>query len=193
MSLVLLIGGGTASGKTTIARGLAGRMGASLLSQDRYYLDIGCKEGFNFDEPAALDIARMAEDIAVIKNGGRAQLPVYHFPTHTRLDQTEEMGPSDVLVVEGILTLACPELSRLADIKAYVQAPADIRLARRLRRDTVERGRSVESVLEQYMATVRPMHELHVAPSAAEAGILLDGCAPVEDSVERLERAIQST
>jgi uridine kinase len=191
LSLVLVIAGGTASGKTTIARSLAKKTGAALLCQDRYYHDIGQKEGYNFDEPAALDFARMAADIETLKQGRSAQLPVYHFPTHTRLEETEEMEPAEVLIVEGILVLACKEVRALGDVLAFVEAPADTRLARRVRRDALERGRSVESVLRQYMDTVRPMHEQHVAPSASYAHILLDGCMPVEESTARLAAAIQ--
>ena len=191
MSIVILIAGGTASGKTTIAKAFAAQNSSTvLIHHDRYYKDIPHPRGYNFDEPAALDSAHLARDIETLKKGLPAALPVYDFARHARASQTEQFEPKPIILVEGILVLAAPELYPLADLCVFVDAPDDIRLIRRIRRDVVERGRDVEGVMEQYLQTVRPMHQLHVLSSRAKATVFLDGQAPIEDSVERLQQGI---
>ncbi|MEC7985196.1 MAG: uridine kinase [Myxococcota bacterium] len=193
MSNVILIAGGTASGKTTIATAFAAQNPHSvLIHHDRYYKDIPHPRGYNFDEPNALDSAHLAKDIQSLKKGTFAELPVYDFSRHARSMQTERIYPKPIIIVEGILVLAAPELYPLADGCVFVDAPDDIRLIRRIRRDVVERGRNVEGVLEQYLQTVRPMHHQHVLPSKRKASLHLDGQAPVAESVRRLQEYIDA-
>ena len=186
MSIILLMAGGTASGKTTIASALAKRLNAVLIHHDRYYKDIPHPRGYNFDEPDALENTLLAAHIRQLKNGTQAELPVYDFATHSRTTQIETVFPSSIIIVEGILVMSVPELRALADVCVYVDAPDDIRLVRRMRRDIVERGRDVEGVLFQYLSTVRPMHELHIAPCKDKASLVLDGTTPIEENVEKL-------
>ena len=188
---IILIAGGTASGKTTIAKAFAqSNPNVVLIHHDRYYKDIPHPVGYNFDEPNALDNARLAEDILSLKKGIPADLPVYDFSTHSRLSQTERVQPKPIILVEGILVLAAPELYPLADLSVFVDAPDDLRLIRRIKRDVVERGRNVEGVLEQYIHTVRPMHLLHILPSKSRASIQLDGTAPIEQNLQTLSNAL---
>ena len=190
MSLVILMAGGTASGKTSIAQAFTEKYGGLLITHDRYYRNIPFSEHSNFDEPAALDNLLLANHIQLLKAGKPAPLPIYDFPTHRRQKEVDVVYPEDIIIVEGILTLAAPELRLVGDTNIFVHAPADIRLTRRLRRDVVERGRSVHGVLEQYLKTVRPMHFLHVEASREFAELELDGVVPVTESVEKLYRHI---
>lgn len=187
---VVLIGGGTASGKTTVARSFAAQTGALHLSHDRYYRDVPNPRGFNYDHPDALDTARMALDLAELRAGHAAELPVYEFATHRRQAHTERMEPRPLIVVEGILVLHEPGLRALADLPVFVHAPDDIRLARRVLRDVGERGRDVAGVIAQYLGTVRPMHERFVGPSQAHARLVLDGQGPLESAVLALWAAL---
>jgi uridine kinase len=179
--LVVGIAGGTASGKTTVARGVADRLGALLLTHDRYYRSADAHT--NFDHPDALDTARMVADLDTLREGRPASLPDYDFATHRRRAAEDVVAPTPVIVVEGILVLADASLRARFDLAVFVDAPADVRLVRRVQRDVAERGRTVESVLAQYLATVRPMHEAFVAPSLAHAHLVLDGTAEVEGLV----------
>ena len=172
---VVLISGGTASGKTTLAGELVRTTEALLVTHDRYYRDIPYPRGFNFDHPDALDTELLEEHIGLLKSGHSVELPVYDFATHSRLQRTEYMKSGPLLIVEGILVLTSDILVRAADLIIYVDAPDDIRLMRRIRRDVAERGRTVESVLDQYMMTVRPMHETYVLPGREKADLILDG------------------
>ncbi|MDP6933073.1 MAG: uridine kinase [Myxococcota bacterium] len=184
---MVLIGGGTASGKTTLAEHLRNRFDCLVLTHDRYYLDapgVGIKH--NFDHPDSLETGLLVEHVSSLLAGERAPLPVYDFATHARLPQPEWVAPHPLVVVEGILTLVEPALCGLASLKVFVHAPADLRLARRLRRDLVERGREPEGVLGQYLNTVRPMHLNYVEPSRDRADLELDGEQEPEDLAERL-------
>lgn len=185
---ILGIAGGTASGKTTVARALVERLGptAALLSHDRYYRDVPEPAGFNYDHPDALDTALLVQNLDELRRHGRTELPVYTFASHRRQARTETLVAPELLVVEGILVLAGPQLVERFDLRVYVHAPDDIRLARRVRRDAVERGRTAESVLDQYLATVRPMHERFVAPSRALADLVLDGTTAADGLVDQL-------
>lgn len=191
MKLVLMAGG-TASGKSTIARAFCERTGARLIPHDRYYWDVPDPRVHNYDHPAALDTALLVEHLETLLAGRAAQLPVYDFKTHTRQPHTETVEPSDVVVVEGILVLAHDELRSLGHHRVFVECPDDVRLARRIQRDRALRGRSVDDILRQYFETVRPMHERHVAPSREHAEVLLDGTERLERSVEALiQRIVQ--
>lgn len=192
-STIILMAGGTASGKTTIAQALSDEIGAVIIHHDRYYRNIPHPRGYNFDEPQALDNVLLATHLELLKQGLEAHLPIYDFPTHSRLPQTEILEPAPLIVVEGILSLASEEIESLGDHRIFVDAPDDIRLARRLKRDVVERGREVDGVLNQYMNTVRPMHWLHVVPSKTKAELILDGTAPISESTARIIALLRST
>ncbi len=191
MTTIIVMAGGTASGKTSIATAFAKKHECLIIHHDRYYKDILFPPDANFDEPNALDNDLLGEHLKQLKSGQAVELPIYHFPTHRRLAETERVKPQKLIIVEGILTLAAPQIAQQGDVHIFVDAPDDIRLARRLERDVVERGRNVEGVIEQYMATVRPMHFLHVLPSQEQAQLTLDGVVPLSESVERMERHLQ--
>ena len=191
MPTIIVMAGGTASGKTSIAAEFAHRYDCLIIHHDRYYKDILFPPDANFDEPDALDNDLLSEHLKALKQGLVVELPIYDFPTHRRLKTTDRTEPKELIIVEGILTLAAPEIADQGDIHIFVEAPDDIRLARRLQRDVVERGRSVEGVITQYMATVRPMHNLHVKPSQSRAEISLDGTIPLTESVAQMEQLLQ--
>lgn len=191
-SIVLGIAGGTASGKSTVAEAVARRLGdrCLLVSHDRYYRSLSeehrsAPETWNFDHPRALDTERMVADVDALRAGRSALLPVYDFATHSRLPESrhDRVEPREILVVEGILVLAEPELRERFDRSVYVHTADDLRLLRRIRRDRLERGREVDDILAQYLRTVRPMHEAFVAPSRAHADLVVDGAAPVAAAV----------
>ncbi len=187
MPSIIVIAGGTASGKTSIAAEFSRRHDCLIIHHDRYYKDILFPPDANFDEPDALDNTLLASHLAALKRGESVELPVYDFPTHRRLKTTESVSPKSIIIVEGILTLAATCIANQGDHHVFVEAPDDIRLARRLQRDVVERGRNVQGVLAQYLDTVRPMHLLHVLPSKSNAQLILDGTIPISDSADRLE------
>ena len=189
MPTIVGIAGGTASGKSTLARAVAERVGALHILHDRYYFTLpdafrDRPSTYNFDHPVALDTERLIANIAALRSGQQAALPVYDFKTHTRAPELEEVQPRDIVIVEGILVFSEPRLCELMDLRCFVDAPDDIRLVRRIRRDLQKRGRTVEAVLEQYERTVRPMHETFVAPSRDRADLLLDGTAPLAGLID---------
>lgn len=188
----VVVAGGTAGGKSTLARGLAERLDSVLIAHDRYYFDVAEPRGHNYDHPDALDTARLVSDLETLADGKEAGLPVYAFATHSRQPEVERVQPAPVILVEGILVLADPRVAELADLTVYVDCPDDIRLVRRIRRDVVERGRDVHGVLEQYLGTVRPMHEQFVAPCRAHADLVLDGTQPPDSLVEQLEAVVRA-
>jgi uridine kinase len=188
---VIGIAGGSASGKTTVAHALEAVLGPErcvLVSHDRYYrnLPVGVSpESWNYDHPDSLDTAALVGDLDVLCRGGTIDLPQYDFATHRQLGRPHwSPTPSrPVVIVEGILVLHDPALRARMYRRVFVHTADDLRLARRIRRDLVERGRKLEDVLEQYLTTVRPMHEVFVAPSRLHAHLVLDGDAPVQASV----------
>ncbi|MFA5261553.1 MAG: uridine kinase [Candidatus Omnitrophota bacterium] len=179
---ILAIAGGSASGKTTIARQLLDRLGedtAGIFSQDSYYRDLSHlseqeRKKVNFDHPDAMDLALFKEQLKQIKEGRVIQKPVYDYGIHARRHDVEEFRPKPVIIVEGLFVLL-PELLELYDHKVYVDTPDDIRLARRILRDIKERGRKAEDVVEQYLLTVKPMHEQYVRPTCAHADQVFSG------------------
>ena len=191
MSTIILIAGGTASGKTTITQKLSQCLDCVIIHHDRYYKDVATPKGHNYDEPQALDNTRLKKDLESLKNNQPTHIPIYDFPTHKRLQQQEYITPQKYIIVEGILTLAIPEILTLGDVCIYVEAPADIRLMRRIRRDTIQRGRSIESVLNQYEKTVRPMHNQYILPSKSKASLVINGCGTIKNSVEQIEEHIK--
>lgn len=182
MSATLVgIAGGTGSGKTTLARKIVAAMPAGravLIQHDDYYRDRSHltpaeRETINFDEPAALENDRLAADLAALKAGRAVDAPQYDFATHTRRPDRRRIDPCAVVVVEGILLFAVPELRPLFDLRLFVDTADDVRLMRRIERDLVERGRAIESIKTQYFGTVRAMHELHVVPSKRHAHLVI--------------------
>ncbi len=179
--LVIGIAGGTGSGKSTVAKVIIDRVGAShiaLLPHDAYYKDLvslapAQRATINFDHPESLETSLLVEHIKLLKNNESIELPVYDFKTHTRTSKTIHIEPQPVILVEGILILAEPDLRDLFDVKIYVDTDADIRFIRRLERDIAERGRTSTSVINQYLATVRPMHMEFVEPSKRYADVII--------------------
>ena len=162
---VLVVAGGTASGKSSIVSRFVAATGAAHLSHDRYYFDAPQPRGHDFDHPDALDTDRLVADVERLKRGESVDLPVYNFASHSRSGATEIMHSAPLIVVEGILVLADSRLAALADLAVFVDAPEPVRFERRLRRDMVERGRTEESVRAQYAETVKPNHDRFVEPS----------------------------
>ncbi|MBK9647950.1 MAG: uridine kinase [Deltaproteobacteria bacterium] len=182
---VVVISGGTASGKTTIAQALAARLGdrALLVSHDRYYRDVADPLDHNYDEPGALDTALLVEHLRALREHQPVTLPIYHFPIHRRLPEVETVSPRPVILIEGLFVLGDPAVRAQADLMVFVEAESDLRLARRLRRDVIERGWNIEQVLTRYMRDVREGYRRFIRPSRAYANVILDGEGPVEDSV----------
>jgi uridine kinase len=182
------IAGGSASGKTTLVHALQALLSGftvSLLHHDDYYLSradlpLAERARLNFDRPSSLDNRRLERHLKALSAGRPVPSPCYCFVTHSRLRETRRVEPAGVIVVEGMLLLAIAPLRRLLDVKVFVDAPADVRLARRVLRDTgPERGRQLEAVVEQYLTTVRPMHERYVEPSRTSADLVVtDATAP---------------
>jgi uridine kinase len=179
--VVIAIAGGTGSGKTTVANVILGRVGAdhiALLSHDAYYKDLEDlpsvqRDLVNFDHPESLQTGLLVEHIQALRRGETVHAPVYDFTTHSRKSISLLVHPQPVILVDGILLFAEPELRRLFDVKIFVDTPPDIRFIRRLERDIRERGRSVESVIHQYQTTVRPMHLEFVEPSKRYADVII--------------------
>ena len=179
--LVIGIAGGTGSGKTTIAHEILHRVGAhnlAVLSHDAYYRDqIGLpfeeRAKVNYDHPDSLETELMIEHVKALKQGVPVHMPVYDFTTHSRKSETILVEPQPVIIVDGILIFVEPELRKLFDVKIFVDTDPDIRFIRRLQRDIIERGRTQESVIKQYLQTVRPMHMEFVEPSKRQADVII--------------------
>lgn len=178
--LILGIAGGTGSGKTTVVRAIASALGADAthLDHDSYYADKShlspeARRAVNYDHPEALDNALLGDHLEALRRGMAIEKPVYDFAHHSRSSETVRVAPAPVILVEGILTLAIPELRDLFDLKVFVDTADDIRLMRRIRRDLEQRGRSFEEVRSQYFATVRPMHMAFVEPSKQHADLII--------------------
>ena len=178
--LVIGIAGGTGSGKTTLMKRLVEAFGdvVTVLSHDNYYrrldhmpLEERCK--VNYDEPQALETELMSQHLYQLRCGQAIDCPVYDFSQHNRSNETLHIEPRQVIIVEGILIFENPELRDLMDIRIFVDTDADIRICRRIKRDVNKRGRSLESVIEQYQTTVKPMHEKYVEPSKKFAHIVV--------------------
>jgi uridine kinase len=179
--LIVGVAGGSASGKTTVVRAIVEALGAdvvTVIQHDAYYRDRSAvppaeRAQLNFDHPDALETDLLVHHLHALRAGRPVELPVYEFATHTRAARTVPALPRRVITVEGILILAEPALRDLTDIRVFVDADADVRLARRLERDVRERGRSLDSVVQQYLQTVRPMHAEFVEPSKRHAHVIL--------------------
>lgn len=179
--LVIAIAGGTGSGKTTVANVILGRAGANhiaYLPHDAYYKDLtdlppAQRAHINFDHPNSLDTDMLIRHVRDLKENRPIELPVYDFKTHSRTTRAVPLNPQPIIIVEGILIFVEPKLRQLFDVKIYVDTDPDIRFIRRLERDIAERGRTMESVIHQYLTTVRPMHQEFVEPSKRYADVII--------------------
>ena len=199
--IIIGIAGGSASGKTSIARILKEHFidtkSVYIVKMDDYYKDqshLSLEERYemNYDHPFAFDMDLLIEDIKSLKNGESIDKPVYDFIQHTRSDYREHVDPTDVLVLEGLMTLENEELRDLLDIRVFVDAPADVRFIRRLLRDVNKRGRSMDHVVEQYLTTVRIMHDQFVEPSKRYADIIIPEGAHNDVAIDLLTTKINS-
>jgi uridine kinase len=193
-SFVIGIAGGTSAGKTTVARTVSSRLhDAPVIDLDSYYLDrrtlpVEERERLNYDHPTAFDLRLIVSHLRRLAAGHAVEKPEYCFRTHTRGGR-RLIAPAPFIVVEGLFALWWRQLRSLLDLKIFVDAPADVRLARRIRRDVADRGRTLDSVLAQYLETVRPMHDRYLEPCRRHADVVVsnEGSSP---SLEDLFRAL---
>ncbi len=180
--LIIGIAGGTGSGKSTVARKVAEALGeasVAFIEMDSYYRDFShlarheLHHHVNWDHPDAFDVELFASQLEALARGQSIETPVYEFATHSRSVQVRRVNPMDVIVIDGILLLADERLRTVCDVKVFVDADPDIRLIRRIRRDMATRGRSLDSVLDQYLSTVQPMHLQFVEPSKRYADVIV--------------------
>lgn len=200
--VTLGIAGGSGSGKTTVASALLERVGPeniAVVAHDSYYKDLSHlpdnqRAQVNFDHPDSLDTALMTQQIRLLQQEHSVQVPIYDFTIHERTIKTRLVEPRPIILVEGILILAEASLRELCDIKIFVDIDPDVRFIRRLERDTCERGRSVESVIQQYMNTVRPMHLRFVEPSKRYADVIIPeggyNTVAIDIVAERIRRVL---
>jgi len=180
--ILIGIAGGTGSGKTTLASHLLrsfANEGACLLEQDSYYLDRSHltpaeRAGLNYDEPSAIEHDLILEHIRSLLSGKSIEKPIYSFKTHTRTGETQAVPSARVILLEGLFALWDPRARELMDLKIYVDAAVDLRCLRRALRDVCERGRTIESFVDQYLLTVRAMHQQHIEPTKAYADLVLE-------------------
>jgi uridine kinase len=179
--MIIGISGGTGSGKTTVANAILQSVSADevvFIQQDLYYrnlkdMPLDYRNAANFDHPDAIDNELLTNHLRKLQAGEPVELPIYDFRTHSRLPDTTPIQAKPIVIVEGILIFAEARLREQMDIKVFVDTPDDIRFIRRLRRDIAERGRTLDSVIEQYVATVRPMHMQFVEPSKRFADVII--------------------
>lgn len=202
--IIIGVAGGTASGKTTVSKKILDLIGAEHLAyveHDAYYRDLSHlpleeRKTFNFDHPDSLENELLIAHLKILLQGKSVQIPVYDFATYVRTDQLTWIEPRPIILVEGILIFADKELRRMMDIKIFVDAPADLRFIRRLKRDVVARDRSVNHVIEQYLATVRPMHLEFVEPSKRYADVIIPrggkNLKAIQMVVAQIQRMLES-
>jgi uridine kinase len=180
--LIIGIAGGTGSGKTTVARSVIDRLGSdkvTFISQDNYYknpvnLSLAERERINYDHPLAFDIELLVRDLLLLREGQTAYAPVYDFTIHARsASETVELRPNNIVILEGLHVLAEEDIRKALDIKVFVDTDPDVRILRRVLRDIEERGRTIQSVHDQYLNTVKPMHEAFVEPSKKYADLII--------------------
>ena len=181
---MIAIAGGSGSGKTTILNMLVERcqelnINITALNQDNYYSDLSRltmkeRKQTNFDDPHSLDFDLLFSHISLLAKGEKILRPTYDFASHTRVEPSVEVVPSDVVIFDGIFALHYARLIDVFDLRIFVDVDDDLRFIRRLQRDTKERGRTIEGVIEQYLATVRPMHKKFIAPSKSHADLVIN-------------------
>lgn len=198
-TMVIGIAGGTGSGKTTLTQKLKERFGGdvSVLYHDNYYkshselpYEKRCK--LNYDHPDAFDTELLIADLQALRRGEAVHSPTYDYTVHNRAAETVEVRPARVILVEGILIFVDPALRELMDIKLFVDTDADVRILRRIMRDVKKRGRSLNSVVQQYLTTVKPMHEAFVEPSKRNADIIVPNGGENTTAIEMLAHHIRS-
>lgn len=197
--LIVGVAGGSGSGKSTVARNLARRlagMPVALLDMDAYYRNLthlGAEERrtVNWDHPDAFDMELLVDHLTQLGAGLAVAKPVYDFTTHSRRHRTVRLGPADVIVCEGILLLADARVRELCDVKVFVDADADLRLLRRIRRDMRDRGRPLDEILDQYVNTVRPMHIEFVEPTKRHADIIIPVGGHSDETIEMIARRVR--
>jgi len=180
---LVLIGGGTCSGKTTIARAIGRRLDelkTVILSHDNYYKDLShlspeAANRTNFDHPDSIEYSYLLSDINEILKGNTVNIPDYDFVSHTRCEGSSIVSGAEVLILEGIFALYYKDLLEIADLRIFVDTDADLRLARRIARDIKERGFDIESALEQYIETVKPSHNAFIEPTKKNADVIISG------------------
>ena len=197
--IVIGVAGGTASGKTTVAARLKKEFGNELIliCHDSYYLahdDLPYEERckINYDHPSAFDTKRIISDVKKLKQGIAVECPVYDYSIHNRSKEVVQVSPARVIVIEGILIFENEDLRNLMDIKVFVDTDADIRFIRRMLRDVHERARSVESIVEQYTTTVKPMHDEFVEPSKRYADVIIPRGGQNEVAISMLINRVKS-
>lgn len=198
--ILIGIGGGTGSGKTSVAKNILKKFGegeVTIIEQDAYYKDLSHllfdeRTGINFDHPDAVDFDLLKQHLAQLLIGKSVDAPIYDFSTHTRGSETQRIEPHHAIVVEGITILTDLKLRELMNIKIYVETDADIRLIRRLTRDIQVRGRSYSDVIRQYLDTVRPMHEQFVEPSKKYADIIIPEGGDNRVAIDLIQTKIRS-
>ena len=200
--LIIGIAGGTGSGKSTVARRVAEALVSSsvaFLDMDAYYknfahLPMAERRRVNWDHPEAFDVDLLVDHVSRLAAGESVQKPVYDFVEHARSDVTLPVAPADVIVIDGILLFVDERVRDLCDVKVYVDADADVRLIRRVRRDMASRGRPLDEILEQYLSTVRPMHLQFVEPSKRYADVIVPrgghNTVAIEMIIAKIQRRI---
>jgi uridine kinase len=193
---IIAVAGGSGSGKTTFAKALARAVGASILSQDSYYIDqsdrfkVDGGDEVNFDHPDSLDWPLLEKHLAELRAGRAIEEPIYDFPTHRRLGRTETVRPAPIILLDGILILSRPELRPLFDDSVFLDIPEEIRFKRRFDRDVVERNRSAEGVRRQIERQVKPMHDLYVQPSVRYAKRVIHNDQEFDQTLKVLQREL---
>lgn len=200
MSKVILIGGGSASGKTYVLRKVLEKIPEEKIAHvsiDDYYKDFSGlpfeeRAKINFDHPKSFDWKLMNEQFKALKNGETIEKPIYDFTTHSRSPKTEIVKPKELIIIEGIMALVNKDLRALGDLKVYINASRERRLVRRIERDQKERGRSYESIIEQYFTTVLPMYEEIIAPSQYYADLIINNDGYSTKSIDVLVSVLQN-
>ena len=194
------IAGGASAGKTTIVNALRERFMAeekalAILPLDSYNRDhsdlsLADRAKINFDHPDAFEHDLYLKHLALLKQGEAVDIPVYDFSTHSRTTEVERIEPAELIIGEGHLLFVIPEVVREFELRIFISAPEELRLKRRLDRDVSERGRTPESIRSQFASTVSPMHDKYIEPSSSLADLILDGSAPIEESLEKVLECI---
>lgn len=198
--VIMGLAGGTGSGKTTVVDAIVRVLGSDSVTviqhdwyyRDRSHLTADERDRLNYDHPDSLETPLMVEHLRRLLTGSAVDVPIYDFATHTRREQTRTVAPCRVLIVDGILVLAEPELRKLMDIRVFVDTDADLRLLRRIGRDIRNRGRTLESVMRQYLDTTRPMHLEFVEPSKRHAHVIIPEGGMNEVAVDMLITKIRA-